>query len=299
MSISTNSGDVVVLDLGGTNLRLGHLRDGVPSTEFRKISSDLLRVDDAWHVLARLTQDYVSASALVPEAVVLGLPGVLDHAADTFSHCNNIPQLEGQGLQGFLQQALGCRVVLEQDIMLQLLGEWQSGVARGSDSVFGVYYGTGIGVAWLVDGNPRHKSMAGIQAGHIPIMAQGRRCVCGNTDCIEAYASGHRLLEIADEHGCPVDSLFLQNASPSLTSELEQFVLYQSFMIATLVTLFDPDMVVVGGGIPQMAAYPQKQLLANVREHLRKPDPSESVEIRWAAPGGSSALHGAIALLNA
>ena len=83
-----------------------------------------------------------------------------------------------------------------------------------------------------------------------------------------------------------------------LVAELERFVLYQSFMIATLVTLFVPDMIVVGGGIPQMAGYPRDQLIANVRKHLRKPYPAESVKIHWASLGNHSTLQGALALLD-
>ena len=81
--------------------------------------------------------------------------------------------------------------------MLQLLGEWRAGAAKDSPSVFGIYYGTGIGAAYLVGGNPRVNNAAGLQAGHIPIMAQGKQCICGNTDCVEAYACGHTLLELA------------------------------------------------------------------------------------------------------
>lgn len=290
--------NAVVLDLGGTSLRLGHLRDGVPSMDFQRISSDRLRVDNARQVLVELIRDYARSNQLEPDVVVLGLPGMIDRQKDTFTHCNNIPQLEGHAVQAGLAEALGCRVILEQDIMLQLLGEWRNGAAQDSPSVFGVYFGTGIGAAWLVDGDPYIQSAAGLQAGHIPIMAQGKPCVCGNTDCIEAYACGHTLMELASVHDCPVENLFVERGKPGLVDELNQFVLYQSFMIATLVTLFVPDMIVIGGGIPQMAGYPREQLIANVHKHLRKPYPADSVKLRWAALGNQSSLQGALALLD-
>ncbi len=292
------TGNVVVLDMGGTSLRLGHLRQGIPSSNFQKISSDRLRVENAHQVLIDVIREYAVALELKPDVVVLGLPGMLDRQKDVFSHCNNIPQLEGQGLRASLSAALGCRVILEQDIMLQLLGEWRCGSAQGSPSVFGVYFGTGIGAAYLVDGNPYAHSAAGLQAGHIPIMAQGKPCVCGNTDCIEAYACGHTLLELADTHSCSVENLFLEVKNPVLSRELETFVLYQSFMIATLVTLFVPDMIVVGGGIPKMSGYPRDRLISNVRQHLRKPYPGDSIKIHWASLGSHSALQGALALLD-
>ncbi|ASJ76814.1 ROK family protein [Granulosicoccus antarcticus] len=298
MSTEHETGNVVVLDLGGTSLRLGHMRQGVACPDFQRISSDRLRVDNAQQVLVDIIREYATKLELKLDVVVLGLPGMIDRQQDTFTHCNNIPQLEGQGLQASLSAALQCRVILEQDIMLQLLGEWRGGSAQGSPAVFGVYFGTGIGAAYLVDGDPYAQSAAGLQAGHIPIMAQGKPCVCGNTDCIEAYACGHTLLELALKHSCSVENLFIEKDNPALSAELETFVLYQSFMIATLVTLFVPDMIVVGGGIPQMAGYPQDRLISNVRKHLRKPYPADSIKIQWACLGNHSTLQGALALLD-
>lgn len=290
--------NAIVLDLGGTSLRLGHLREGVPSLDFQRISSDQLRVDNARQVLAELVREYAHHNQLDPDVVVLGLPGMIDRQEDTFTHCNNIPQLEGHAVQAGLAEALGCRVILEQDIMLQLLGEWRKGAAQESSSVFGVYFGTGIGAAWLVDGDPHIQSAAGLQAGHIPIMAQGKPCVCGNTDCIEAYACGHTLMELASVYDCSVENLFVERDKPDLVYELNQFVLYQSFMIATLVTLFMPDMILIGGGIPKMTGYPKDQLIANIHKHLRKPYPANSVKLRWATLGNQSSLQGALALLD-
>lgn len=291
-------GDVVVLDMGGTSIRLGHLNKGEPCTKFKLLGSEVLRVDDACERLVSIISTYATESMLELSAVVLGLPGMLDRANDGFSHCNNIPQLEGFGLQKMLSSSLGCDVILEQDIMLQLLGEWRQGAAVSSPSVFGVYFGTGIGAAYLVDGNPRLHNAAGLQAGHIPIMAQGKLCVCGNTDCIEAYACGHTLLELAKNHDCPVELLFTRTSDPALRDELEHFLLFQAYMLATLITLFVPDMILVGGGIPQMQGYPKDKLIANVRKHLQQPYPANDVKIQWASLGPASALHGAQALLE-
>lgn len=298
MTLSSATGNVVVLDVGGTTLKLGHIRQGASAPQFKTLSSDRLRVAQARQAIITLIQDYAESIQLKPDVVVLGLPGMLDHSLDNFTHCNNIPQLEGYGLRAALEEALTCRVILEQDIMLQLLGEWRNGAAKGCQSVFGVYFGTGIGAAYLVNGDPHTHSEAGLQAGHIPIMAEGKPCVCGNTDCVEAYACGHTLIEYATTYGFAVEHLFVEKHNPRLTADLDRFVLYQSFMIATLVTLFVPDMIVIGGGIPKMVGYPREQLIANVRKHLRKPYPAESVTINWATLDDQATSQGAMALLE-
>ncbi|MFK8083770.1 MAG: ROK family protein [Granulosicoccus sp.] len=291
------AGDVVALDVGGTHIRIGHLHNDVPCTTFNTLNSSELRVDNAYDALCNIISRYADDFALDVHAVVLGLPGMLNQAADTITHCNNIRQLEGQGLRSRLEAALNCKVILEQDTMLQVLGEWQSGAAKASSSVFGVYYGTGIGAAYLLNGNPRVHSAAGLQAGHIPIMADGKSCICGNKDCIEAYACGHTLLEIAQAHNCPVEEVFIKENRFELQKELDTFIQYQAYLIATLITLFVPDTILVGGGIPQMKEYPRDSLIKHVQAHLQKPYPAETTRIVWATLGNASILHGARALL--
>jgi len=298
--VQSSAQDIVVLDNGGTSIRIGHVKDGVIGDEFETISSKALCVANAYDALAAIIRNYSSAHSLSLEAAVLGIPGMLDQAADTITHCNNIPQLEGTGLRSHLESSLGCHVILEQDIMLQLRGESSAGAARDSDSVFGVYFGTGIGAAYLLNGMPfpSHQGAAGLQAGHIPIMAQGKRCMCGNTDCIEAYACGHTLTELAATSDCPVERLFVERDNSELAEPLNQFILYQAYMLASIVTLFVPDTILIGGGIPQMKNYPRDELLEKVREHLQKPQPAESVKFRWSSLGKHAPMHGALALLN-
>lgn len=297
----TSANDLIVMDNGGTRIRIGHIRDDVPAANFEKFSSQLLCAPDAQDKLLALIDCYRKKHSLKLKAAVLGIPGVLDRTQDVITHCNNIPQLEGQGLKRFLSDALGCAVLFEQDIMLQLLGEWRAGAAINESSVFGAYFGTGIGAAYLLDGNPNNLLVQDIQAGHIPIMAEGRLCKCGNTDCVEAYACGHTLTEVASRMGCPVEKLFTYSkASPEqteLADELDQFICYQAYMLATVSTLLQPKVVVIGGGVPLMENYPRELLIANTVRHLQKPHPADTIRFVWASLGDSAVLHGALALL--
>lgn len=262
------------------------------------MSSEILRVEQSYQVLGEIIQHFIGQCELRAIAVVLGIPAMLDKNADKLSHCNNIPQLEGHGLSQTLSALLDCPVILEQDIMLQLLGEWRNGEAVDCPWVIGVYFGTGIGSACLENGDPNKRNAASLQAGHIPIMTRGKPCVCGNTDCIEAYACGHTLLSLATQYDCPIDLLFVQNENEKLAAELDQFVVFQAYMLATLVTLFLPDMILVGGGIPNMKGYPKDKLIQYTRCKLQQPYPSNSVRINWASLGDTAVLHGALALLD-
>lgn len=291
-------GDVVVVDAGGTSVRLGHLRDGEPAAEIEVSSSAALRVEDARSALADLVHVHVGRHGLAPAVVVVGVPGLLDRERDTFAHCNNIPQLEGTGLRRELEARLGCPVLLEQDIMLQLLGEHRAGAARGSPAVFAAYFGTGIGAAYLQDGDPFRRGAASLQAGHIPMLARGTPCLCGNRDCVEAHACGHTLAALAARARVPVETLFAHRGDPALDRSLEEFVMLQAWMIATAVTLLEPDDVLVGGGIPSMDAYPHETLERTIRAHLQHPRPADTLRISHASLGHHGALHGALALVD-
>lgn len=302
MMSTTEFNDIVVLDNGGTHIRIGHVRNGVLCKEFERLESKTVCVPNADRQLLSIIQRYVAQHALSLKAAVLGLPAILDRKNDSISHCNNIPQLEGHGLKQFLSTALGCTVLLEQDIMLQVLGEWRAGAAQDQHSVFGIYFGTGIGAAYLLNGNPENELVQDIQAGHIPIMANGLLCKCGNTDCIEAYACGHTLTKLAEQTGCPVEDLFVQRNQSRwgnvLSEELEKFVLYQAYMLATICTLFRPNVLLIGGGIPKMTGYPHEELIHKTRNHLQKPNPSLSARFAWASLETQAPLHGALELLN-
>lgn len=292
-------GTTVVLDIGGTRVRIAHAIGEDVSAPAESLPSEALRVADAGGALGNLVARYCEARALRPDALVLGLPGHLDKAADRLSHCNNLPELEGEGLGAALAARFGCEVLLEQDIELQLLGEWRAGAARGSDRVFALYFGTGIGSAFLVGGDPDRDGAYTPQAGHVPVAQRGTPCLCGNRDCVEAYASGHTLTALAARHALPVERLFVEPAADrALARALDELVTWQAYAIATAVTLLEPERVVVGGGIVAMDGYPLGTLFDRARARMQRPEPGERVVIARAELGENASRHGALALVE-
>lgn len=295
---------VVVADIGGTKIGLGHLEpDRPPSASslppLENFPTDRLRVDDPVEAMAGLLEDYAAKCALSPTAAVLGVPVSPDRDMDVVLSSPNIPQLEGVAFATKLTRRLGYPVYLERDIALLLLGEYRAGAARGSKSTLGVFFGTGVGAAMLFGGLPYRGHSVGLELGHIPIRGEGKRCVCGNLDCLEAYACGHTLVELSRQHQTPVESLFVRRAeSPALDRALFEFVRDEAYAVATAINLFDPDTAVIGGGIPLMAGYPKEEFSRTVFEHLRRPYPRDSVGLRWAELGSSAVLHGALAVLE-
>ena len=288
----------LVLDLGGTHLRVGHL--GSSAGEFAVYQTETLRQGEPVQVLTETIRDYAKARQLTPSSVIIGVPFTPDKDLQTALSSPNIPNLEGVPLVASLGEALGCGVTLERDINLLLLGEAREGAARGYRDVFGMFVGTGVGACMLMDGLPyRGATGAAIELGHIPIRGEGRRCVCGNLDCLEAYACGHTLRALAAEHKLELSSLFLEGAeNPVVAKALNEFVRDLAFALATGVNLFHPDLAVVGGGVSAMADFPKEKFEATFRAHLRRPVPATSVHFAWASLESEAALYGAQTLLE-
>jgi allose kinase len=263
------------------------------------IPTDRLRVPDPVEAMAQILTDYTLRLGLTPEAAVLGVPVSPDRDLDKVLSSPNIPQLEGLFFASELARRLGYPVYLERDIALLLLGEYQAGAAKGAGSALGVFFGTGVGAAMLLNGKPYRGYSVGLELGHIPIRSEGRVCVCGNTDCLEAYASGHILVELSAQSGIPLGSLFARRReSGFLSRALKRFVHDQAYAVATAINLFDPEVCVIGGGIPRMSEYPRRLFELTVKEHLRRPYPRETVRIAWAELGSRAALYGALEVLR-
>jgi allose kinase len=142
----------------------------------------------------------------------------------------------------------------------------------------------------------RGASFGAIELGHIPIRAEGRQCVCGNIDCLEAYACGSTLVAIAEKEGMAVSDIFSAPDSASLSPQRNEFVRDLAYGMATAINLFQPDIALVGGGIPEMKGFPKDVFEHIFLEHLRRPVPHTTITLRWASLGSEAALWGALAL---
>ncbi len=286
----------IVVDIGGTNLRFGQVDQAGRGSALSAIPAECL-LSDPVTVLARRIAEL--STEFQPAGIVVGIPGPLDASRRAVIDAPNIPSLHGLPLADELAEASGLPVWLEHDGALLLLGEWAAGSAKGSDLVLGVFFGTGIGAAFLKGGRPQKGGDFAMQLGHIPVRGDGRSCACGGRDCIEAYASGIVLRDLAQRHRVRIDRLFTdRKASPELDAALTTFVEDQALAIASGMTLFDPDVAVIGGGVIDMADFPVEELFAATRRRLSPMfDPPRKRLVR-AALGWQAVLQGALAVVG-
>lgn len=153
-----------------------------------------------------------------------------------------------------LEERLGLPVVLENDANAALWAEHRFGAARDHEDVVLVALGTGIGGALLLGGDlvRGRNGMAG-EFGHVQVVPGGRPCPCGRSGCWEQYCSGRALARFTAEAGVPRHGPELTAAAaagdPVALGAFAEVGRWLGTGIADLVAAFDPEVVVISGGV--------------------------------------------------
>ena len=287
---------ILVADIGGTAMKLGAVVNGQPAPFSQRVASVRLRCVDPLAALQDILQSFAAAHGLTFDAVVMTVPGFIDCDFDHVLHAANIPELNGLPLASGLAQRLGVPVVLERDAVLLLQGERMSGVAKGCDTVLGIFFGTGVGAAFIQGGAVFRGDGWALEIGHMPMRGDAPPMPGLPPDSLEIYASGRRLNQLADLHGVPVESLFEQTGNDELCAALATFVRDQAFAVAATLLMLCPQTLVLGGGVLDMPGYPREALADHIRARASLP-PQRNLDIRFASLGWRAVLDAAPSLV--
>jgi glucokinase len=267
---------VLGIDIGGTNLVVGSVAED--GSALRALESEPTHAEAGQSdVLDRLitlaqraierTRREVRGAEII--GVGVGAPGPLDTKSGIVLLTPNLGWVN-LPLRQIIHERLGLPAALDNDANCAVLGEWWMGAARGTKNAIGITIGTGIGGGIIVDGKLYHgaSDCAG-EIGHTTIDTEGRRCKCGNYGCLEAYASGPNIaLRAVEELKAGAVSRLADYVGGDLRQVTAQTV-YQAahdgddlalevvndtakFLgvgIANLLNVFNPEVVVVCGGV--------------------------------------------------
>lgn len=246
------------------------------------------------------------------KAVGVGVPGPIVTEAGMVSGPPIMPGWDGFPIRDTLQARWNCPVSLNNDAELGALGEWAYGAGRGERDLAYIKVGTGIGAGLLLDG----QIYAGVtgsagEIGHITLEENGPLCQCGNRGCLEALAGGRAIAQRAIEavhHGqrtllsekSPVESITAQDviAAARRGDLFAQHVVAEAgahlgTAIASLVNLFNPGLVVIGGGVAQIGDLLLDPIRRNVQQRSLRVA-SRAVRITAALLGRRSSAMGAV-----
>ena len=263
----------VAIDFGGTIIKAGLLRNGGLLAEAELDSSNARSLGAVLPHVSVLVDSLLDTAGIVaPEVAGLGLAfaGLVDTKQKRIISTNKkYDDGPGIDLKAWALENWGWPVAVENDTRMALLGEWQYGAGRDCRDLVMVTLGTGVGSAVLMDGKLLHGRhfQAGNLGGHFTVNYRGYPCTCGNIGCVEAEASTWRLPSLlAQWPGIGGSSLageprhdfaaLMAHAGRGdrVAGEvLEHCIEVWSAGIISMIHAFDPEKVVLGGGVMHSA----------------------------------------------
>lgn len=237
------------LDIGGTKI------DGVAVAPSGALL-DRVRTptgsgpDDVLTNTLRVIRSLVEHTGVPASSVGIGIPGLIDPATGWVRHAVNLG-LSEVALGPLVADALGLPVQVENDVNVAALGAAQAMQLDGPQAYLNI--GTGLAAGIVVDRRLWRgaRGNAG-EIGHIPVIAEGLPCVCGQRGCLETVASGSALATAWPGHaGSTATNVFdcADAGDPAAVAVRDRFVEGVASAVRILVITADVESVVIGGGL--------------------------------------------------
>jgi len=266
-------GDIAVgIDVGGTNLRSALIaEDGNIIKRLSVLSEADKGIDSVIKNLASLIEEIIEGESIV--GIGIGIPGIIYSAKGILTQAPNISNVNNYPFRDVLMEKLGGKVpvFMENDANCAAIGEWWIGAGRNVGSLVIITLGTGVGGGIILNGElwQGADGMAG-EIGHITIYPEGARCNCGNSGCLESYASAgairrmvkeglsdNKLETVLREKTGRVSKERIPEIVRETAIEGDEFALWiwdevgkaLGVAIANLVNLLNVEMIIIGGGL--------------------------------------------------
>jgi len=236
-------------------------------------------------------------------AVGIGCGGPLDSSRGVLLSPPHLPGWRDVPVTELAQDAYDRPAVLENDATAAAAGEYRYGAGVGTNTMVYLTISTGVGGGVVIDGRLYRGTMGnGGELGHVTVDWHGRRCKgCGRLGCLEAYVSGTSIAERAREAGLDLATAedvarAARAGEPGARAVWEETVEALACGLTSIVNLFEPELVVVGGGVSRSG----EQLLGPVRESVRTSSmapAAKGVDIVASAFGERVGVVGAAAIV--
>ena len=276
------------IDLGGTNIAAGLVtEEGKILAQTSTPTLSERPIEEIVADMARVSKEVVQKAGYTMEdvkAVGIGSPGSIDNKNGIVVYANNL-KISHVPLVEMLQKHIDLPMNLENDANAAAFGEYiQSG--HGCESFVCVTLGTGVGGGIVLNGHIyRGFNGAGGELGHMTLVHDGEPCTCGKKGCWEAYASVTALIrqtkaamekhpdslmnKIAREAGKVSGRTAFEAAKAGDSAGqavVDQYLRYVADGIAGVVNIFQPNLIVIGGGISREGDY----LLGPIRKFVEE-----------------------------
>lgn len=307
------------VDLGGTNIAVGLVdedfnivyKDSIPTGAHR---TDREIVRDMALLCHKVLTD-TSTSISQVEWIGIGSPGTPDVEKGEIVYTNNI-NMRNTPVRKWMQEDIPLPVYIENDANCAALGEVYAGATKGIDNSLMITIGTGIGGGIII--NKKIYSgfnYAGGELGHTVIIMDGEKCTCGRDGCWEAYGSANalkrqtleavlknpdsRLNELIENNPENISGKTafdaMREGCPVGTAVVEQYIKYFATGLIDMINIFQPEVLVIGGGVCKEGEYLLVPLKKLIEQGVYSRDVKQT-QIRVAQLGNDAGIIGAAAL---
>ncbi len=291
---------VIAVDVGGTNLKgalvhaSGHTIVSCSINAGRTGQESIDRILELAHEL----RVHAEANGHTLVGVGIVTPGMIDSENGVVRYASSLDWTDVP-LRDILSTELGVPVHVDHDVRSSGLAEALFGASRGQGDSVLVAIGTGVAASILSGG---HHIVGAIttagELGHIPVIPDGEKCICGQHGCLEVYLSGaglaRRYAALGGEHGLDAAAIFSRlHIDPVASRVCTEGIRALALGLKSLTLLTDPAVIVLTGGVSRAGAALLDPLRTELTDSLVW---REAPEIRLSELGTSGSRIGASVL---
>ncbi len=287
---------IIGIDLGGTKIA------GVLCTPSGKVLMDVHVPTEAKKGKKQVIENIKKAIRMLIRshnvkinAIGIGAPGPILYEKGIVIEAPNLPGWKRVHLKEILKKEFKVPVFVDNDANCAALAESWFGAGKFVKHFIYMTISTGIGGGIIIDKKLYRGAIGSAgEVGHMTIETKGPKCGCGNYGCLEALASGSALKRKTGLDAISVE-LAARQGDKKAKKAIAEIAHYLAIGIADLVNVFNPEMIIIGGGLSNM----KELLFTPVKNDFKKYAltlPAKSVRIVRAKLGTKAGMLGAAAL---
>ena len=272
----------ILFNVGGTKIRLAVSRsDKTVYERSIRIFHTPIRFKDGMNVFKKY-RDTLGEKKI--KKVVGGIPGVFNKEKSKLISSPNMHGWVGKPLGRELTKIFKAPVFLDNDTIMEGMGEASFGAGKGKKIVVYMTIGTGVGGAKIINGLPDENKL-GFEPGHQIVVLGGDECSCGGLGHVESYVSGRALKKRYGKTGSLLDKKQVNEVMKILAAGLNN-----------ITVMWSPDVIILGGGLIDDGIFSLPKLRARVKKLVKVFD--RMPPLRKSALGEKNGLYGALAYAN-
>lgn len=293
---------ILAIDIGGTNVKMGLVDHNGKIHAFSEAAANFDEYKTPiLSTVLRQSKLFIKRAQARIEGIAVSATGQIDTCTGTVIGGNgSIPNYIGSQIKKTLEDEFSINAWVLNDANAAVLGECFAGRARGLQNVLMLTLGTGVGGGLVLNGEI-YKGSRGIagELGHFSLYQDGPHCTCGKRGCLEQYASTSALVrraqQITGDNTLTSRAIFAlaESGDTVFIKILHEWIVDIAAGITGLVHIFNPEMVLIGGGVSAQ----EELLIQPLRKHVLAgvmPCFAEGLSVERATLGNDAGMIGAV-----